>query len=262
MIRKNKTIIILLLISSLAFLQGLQAQNLVPNPSFEMFKKCPNDYNIKYRKELVTGWYMATGGTPDYFNSCTRLQVGVPQNFMGSCFAKDGWAYAGIIVLLEPSVDSTSSATDYREYIETKLNEPLAKNQKYCVTFYFSVAPNSTYAVNRLGAYFSENKIGNRLSTRTLNYKPQISLDSATILTEKQNWYAVTDTFCAKGNERYLTIGNFYNDRKTLYKTLDVSGISKIQQTKIAASKISYYYIDLVSVVKLDDGVMRNIKSH
>lgn len=250
-------ILIFLLILSFSYLPGLQAQNLVPNPSFEICKKCPNDYNIKYRKELIPGWYMATGGTPDYFNSCTRVQVGVPQNFMGSCFAKDGQAYIGLILLLEPPIDTTSKATDYREYIESKLNEPLAKDQWYRVAFYFSVAPNSTYGINRLGVYFSEKKIGNRISTRILNFKPQVSIDSTLILTEKQNWFAFIDTFKAKGNESYMTIGNFYNDKKTNYKTLDVFGISKVQQTRIAANKIAYYYIDLVSVVKISNAAKK-----
>lgn len=195
---------------------------------------------------------MATGGTPDYFNSCTRVQVGVPQNFMGSCFAKDGWAYAGIILLLEPLADSTSKSTDYREYVETKLQEPLQKGEKYCITFYYSVAPYSTYGVNRLGAYLSEKKIGNKLSTRILDYKPQIKTDSIDIKTEKQSWFMVTDTIEAKGNEQYLTIGNFYNDHHTQYRTLDTNGISKVQQSRIAQNKLAYYYIDLVSVVKIN----------
>jgi hypothetical protein len=238
------------LIISLAIFPGLQAQNLVPNPSFEIFDKCPTDYNIKYKKTMLPGWYMATGGTPDYFNSCTRIQVGVPQNFMGSCFAKDGQAYAGLILLLEPSLNSDSKPTDYREYLETRLTEPLIKDQWYRVTFYFSVAPYSTYAINRLGAYFSGKRIGNRRTTRILDFKPQISLDSTKILTEKQAWFALTDSFKAKGNERYMTIGNFYNDKETNYTTLDMTGISTLQQERITENKLAYYYIDLVSVVK------------
>jgi len=233
-------------------ISGLMAQNLVPNPSFEQYTKCPKDYNIKYRKEFVQGWYMATGGTPDYFNSCTRFQVGVPQNFMGSCYAKDGNAYTGIIVLLTPATDSVSKPTDYREYIETGLTEPLIKDQWYKVTFYFSIASYSTFAINRLGAYFSEKEISKRRYTRILNYKPQISMDSIKIITEKQAWFEVTDTFRACGKEKYMTIGNFYDDRRTTYKTLDAAGISKIQQSRIARDKIAYYYIDLVSVEKVN----------
>ncbi len=231
----------------------LQAQNLVPNPSFEIFVKCPKDYNVNYRKELLPGWYMATGGTPDYFNSCTRIQVGVPQNFMGSCFAKDGNAYVGLMLLLDPPNDSVAPAkTNYREYIEARLNEPLTKGQFYLVTFYFSVGPYSTYAVNRLGAFFSEKRIGNRRSTRTLNYKPQVCMDSTKILTERQNWFAVSDTFLSNGNEQYITIGNFYDDKRTRYKTLNLEGISKVQQARIADNRIAYYFIDLVSVIKID----------
>lgn len=239
------------LILWVAVYAAMQAQNLVPNPSFEVFDKCPTDYNIKYHKTLVPGWFMATGGTPDYFNSCTRVQVGVPQNFMGSCFAKDGWAYAGVILLQEPVVGPNEKPTDYREYIQAQLSEPLKKGHWYKVSFYISVAPYSTYAINRIGAYFSEKKIGNRSTTRILDYKPQIALDSVNIITEKQAWFAVADSFMAKGNERFMTIGNFYNDARTNFKVLSTDGISQIQQDRIARNKLSYYYIDLVSVTEI-----------
>src|SRR6266568_4143817 len=86
--------------------QWMTGQNLVPNPSFEIYDKCPNQYLATYRKMLVPGWLLPTGATPDYFNSCTKIQVGVPENFMGYCFAKEGQAYAGIILLFNPPKDS------------------------------------------------------------------------------------------------------------------------------------------------------------
>ena len=68
----------------------MNSQNLVPNAGFEIFDKCPDNYLLTDRKMLVPGWYIPTGSTPDYFNSCTRVQVGVPENYMGYCLAKDG----------------------------------------------------------------------------------------------------------------------------------------------------------------------------
>jgi hypothetical protein len=231
----------------------ITAQNLVPNPSFEIFDKCPKDYNVEYKKILVPGWYMPTGGTSDYFNVCAKAQVGVPQNFMGNCLAKDGGAYAGIILILEPPADSTKPAKiNYREYLGTKLDHPLIKGQWYVVRFYFSIPSRSTYAVNRLGAYFSEEKIGHKLSTGVLSYKPQVYMDSVRMVTEKETWFEVVDTIQAKGNEQYMTIGNFYNDKQTRYEPLSLAGLSKIQQAKVTESQMAYYYIDWVSVTRID----------
>jgi OmpA-OmpF porin, OOP family len=233
------------------------AQNLVPNASFEEYSNCPKDYIVSYRKELVPGWFMPTGGTADYFNSCAKVQVGVPKNFMGNCPAKDGKAYAGIMVFMDPVSPAESKQTDYREYLQAKLTEPLAKGQLYRVTFYASLASNSTYAVNRLGAYLSEDKIGNRLSTRVLDYQPQICRDTSKIVMDRDEWFAVSDTFRAKGREQYLVIGNFFSDLKTKYQSLDLSGLNKFLQARVTRDRLSYYYIDLVSVCKVEDG-----KSH
>jgi len=231
---------------------NLSAQNIVPNPSFEIFGKCPKDYNVNYKKTIVPDWYMPTGGTADYFNSCTKIQVGVPQNFMGNCFAKDGNAYVGLILMLEPPADTAKPAKiNYREYIEAKLKEPLAKSQWYVVKFYFSISTYSTFAINRLGAFLSEKKISNTLLNGILPCKPQIYMDTARIITEKDDWFEIADTIQAKGNEQYITIGNFYNDKKTSYKTLGLDGISRVQQARIKENQMAYYFIDMVSVIKI-----------
>ncbi len=202
---------------------------------------------------LVPGWYLPTGATPDYFNSCTRLQVGVPENFMGYCFAKEGQAYAGIILLHDPPVDSLAPAkVNYREYIEAKLNSPMEKDQTYKLSFYYAIATYSTYAVNRLGIYISNEKILKKLSTGVLDFRSQIMMDTSVINTERDHWIEISGTYLARGGEDYITLGNFYNDRKTKYKSMDLSEISKFMQYKIKKNRIAYYYIDLVTVSKIE----------
>jgi hypothetical protein len=232
----------------------LHGQNLVPNPSFEDYDECPNDKLLTYHKFLVPDWYLATGATPDYFNSCARKQVGVPKNYMGYCFAKDGQAYAGLILLFAPPVDSLAPAKkNYREYIEAKLNSPLEKEKTYKFSFFYAIATYSTFAMNRLGIYISNDLILKKLSTGVLNYKPQIIMDTAVIVTGRDQWYEVSGNYTAKGGEAYITIGNFYNDRKTNYVEMDVSGMNKFMRYVIKENNRAYYYIDLVSVTKIDD---------
>ena len=242
-------------IVSLAILLGFKyshvySQNLVSNPGFEIYETCPENYTISYQKTLLPGWYIPTRGTPDYFNSCTKIQVGVPQNFMGKCMPKDGKAYAGIIVLLDPSPKrDKKSQIDYREYLQTRFTEPLTKNKMYDVQFYFAVAPYSTFSINRLGVYLSEKKISKRRSTKILHYRPQVSCDSSSIFEETAQWVSVSGTFRAKGGEQYMTIGNFYDDLNTTYKPMNLEGMGTILQARIHSDQIAYFYIDNVSVV-------------
>ncbi|MCE9539031.1 MAG: hypothetical protein K8R85_07425 [Bacteroidetes bacterium] len=89
----KKLLLFSLLIFSFTF---LNAQNLVPNPSFEQYSSCPN---TECGISLAAGWYSA-GYTPDYYNSCGSpsgpFEFGVPQNAVGYQHPASGNAYVGI----------------------------------------------------------------------------------------------------------------------------------------------------------------------
>src|SRR5688572_5971767 len=72
------------------------AQNLVPNPGFEHYTHCPGNFSEGPGEFQATGWFGANAGTPDYFNSCSRGDAGVPYNWAGVAEAHDGLGYAGI----------------------------------------------------------------------------------------------------------------------------------------------------------------------
>lgn len=230
------------------FSSNLFSQNIVPNPGFEEYKKCPVNYTIKYREELIPGWIMPSLGTADYFNVCNTVIVGVPQNFMGNCFPKEGVAYAGLILLFEPPLDSTAKQENYREYLQVKLTQDLVKDKNYTVELYFSLATYSTYAVNRLGIYLSKEKIRERFSAGVINLVPQISIPHDTIFNEKDVWFCMKASYKAEGGERYLTIGNFYNDNNTSYVLGDLTGISSVKKAQVIKDRVAYYYFDSVMV--------------
>lgn len=243
--------ILFLLLSIL--IVSVKSQNLVPNPSFEEFEECPDDVTLFSKYELIPQWYMPNRGTSDYFNSCTIRQVNVPNNVMGSMFALDGEAYAGIILTDNIVSDSSKKSKNYREYLQTKLTEPLKKDKLYCVKFYYSIASYSYYAVNKIGACVSVSKIGNRLNTKVLKVDPQIQADPSKIIIERDYWNMVCDTLRAQGNEKYITIGNFYDDRNTEIENLDYLIYRKSIREIIKENKIAYYYIDVVSVTEVSD---------
>ena len=232
----------------------VNSQNLIPNYSFEEFIECPDEVTSESKKDLIPYWYMPNRGTSDYFNSCTIHQVNVPDNVMGSMFALDGNAYTGIILIEQPPAESkVKRPLNYREYLQSELKSPLIRDNIYCIKFYFSIASYSTYAVNKLGLLVSESDISKRLSTKVMDYKPQIVLDTNKVYNERDYWYMVCDTFRAQGDEKYITIGNFYDDYETEIVKLDYSMYrGSIQQT-IKENKLAYYYIDVVSVVAVSD---------
>lgn len=213
------------------------AQNLVPNPSFELFSECPDTSSLGI--SAASDWYNPTGYSPDYFNSCdVRLfySHGVPQNWYGYQTAKTGVAYAGTI--------AKYGSGDQREYIQAKLTDTLQVGKNYLVSFFVALADSSPYAVNNIGAYFSSAPVLSS-NSNPLPYLPQISNNPQTNpLNLPNTWIEVIDTLIAMGDEKYITIGNFNNDSST-----DTTHIHNYSPTH---ENSSYHYIDDVSVTCLD----------
>lgn len=226
---KNTTFILFLSLYSLAY----NAQNLVPNPSFESYTTCPNGLSqINY----ATSWNTPTLGTPDYMNNCAPtgfFSVCIPTNFRGYQNARTGVGYANIFTL------PTVSTGNYREYLQANLTSPLVAGTIYEVSFYVSLSDKSRYATNNLGAYLSVNPI-NSTNTQNLPYIPQIN--EPNIITDTANWTLVTGLYIAGGGEEYITIGNFYNDVSTL-RTLNNAATPNLFSD-------NSYYIDDVSVIE------------
>ena len=244
----------IIIFSCFLFILKVKSQNLVPNPSFEIYENCPNNTTEKSVRELIPDWYLPTKGTSDYFNSCSRFQVNVPNNFIGHMYAKDGQAYAGIILYEKSKKDNKKEKIlDYREYLQTELNEPLQHGKSYEVKFHYAIATYSTFAANNIGIHISKEKIEQRRSTKTLKYTPQIKANTNLINTTRDVWFEFSDTIIALGGEKYLTIGNFYDDKNTQYQVLDLSEIRKSLWEVITQQKIAYYYIDMISVIMINE---------
>ena len=198
------------------------AQNLVPNGSFEEYSHCP----IDAEDFSVIEWTSPTTTTPDYFNTCGGVNVGVPNNAFGTQNARTGSGYAGIIAYL----------SDYREYIQVPLSQTLLAGQKYYVSFYISSADLNEYVIKEFGAYFSSAEIHTG-TYNMLSFIPQIQ-HYGNLLSDTIGWTNIKGSFVAEGSERYLIIGNFNNDQNTTV----VQVRNDIHITAV------YYYIDDVSV--------------
>jgi OOP family OmpA-OmpF porin len=211
-----------------------QAQNLVPNPSFEDTIKCPTNPGQLNRTAL---WISPTAASPDYFNSCdpTIYGMNIPYTGFGYQNSHSGNAMAGFYAFQK-------GIPNYREYIQVKLTDTLQQNHKYYVSFRINLTNWSQYSLSSIGAYLSSNPISTGGSS-VLNYTPQIQSNPLIQLSDTVNWMLIADTLISDGTEEYITIGNFKNDGQS----------DTVYLGWWSSNNIAYYYIDDVSVIDVLD---------
>jgi hypothetical protein len=240
MVKKN---IFIFLLHFCAF--AINAQNLVPNPSFEIISAPPDTvyagdcylYTGGFNIGQVPPWNSATsGGSPDPFNVCSHpiSSASVPLNGYGFQIPHSGLGYGA-----EAFYDHNGAHVVYREYITVKLDTPLVNQEHYCSSFYVSLANTCNYASNNVGMYFSNTSINVLMTWGSLNFIPQINYTG--IITDTTNWTLIYGEYTAHGGERYITIGNFYTDSLTDTVSTYNGGVGGV-------SDAAYYFIDDVNV--------------
>ena len=213
--------------------------NLVQNGSFEEFSVCPT---MPGQIQLVKYWWSA-GDTPEYFNACSNSSVNVPNTLVGFQYAKTGNAFIGLSLWC---YNQTS-----REYIQTKLSQPLIKDKKYCIKFYINLSDSSCYGIDMIGAYLSIDSIKASDSLVIIEKTPQILNYPGNILKDTIEWILISGEYIAKGNEQFLTIGNFLSDNNVNHEA--------IKNDVNVCWGFAYYFIDDVSVYECDDTTTNNL---
>lgn len=227
---------------SIVLCVSAQSENLVNNPSFEEFEKCPQDYTPQDGShKLIPGWGYPTIATPDYFNRCSPGRadgVSVPKNFAGESEPRTGDGYVGAIL----------SGTDdgYREYIQGSLSKPLEKGKQYCITYYYKLASFSKFSVDQLSFYFSDIEIKSKVNVN-LPYKPQINNNQGLFLDNIEEWEEICTVYTAEGGESFFIIGNFKSYANTNYVATDKN------MKNLRNKEYAYYFFDDISVRPLDN---------
>lgn len=257
----KRNILFLLLI---VVYQQLGSQNLVPNPSFEEHKTCEFiggaiDTNF-VNPTVVNSWCSGSfSGTPDYFNNCQVFNdyyhLGVPVNKNGYQFPVSGDAYAGIC-----NRSNYTSSIDFREYLQTKLIKKLTKGVSYCVGFYTSLAECDSARISdewSIGATknwglllsgnrpFNPTEVSSTSPPTAFTLSGMAQIEVTDFITDTTNWRLVSGVYTATGNEEWLTIGNFNPPGGTPVDTVYYG---------IAPNIVSYYFIDNVFVIPMNNG--------
>ena len=216
-----------------------QDQNMVLNPSFEEYEKCPEDYTfMDHTHKLIPNWTYPTSTTPDYFNECGSGEVKVPDNFAGYSRAKSGEGYMGAIL--------SGSNRDFREYIQGTLSSPMLAGQKYCVSFWYKLASGSKFAVDQLSMHFTDLKITNGNKT-FLSLKADLTNKEGLFLDNTEEWIQFCQVYTAKGDEQFFVVGNFKDYNNTNYVVTGRDTKNK------KGKKYAYYFYDDFEIRPLID---------
>ena len=239
-----KIIPAILFFSLLLIYKVPRAQNLVANPSFEELSGCPDDFFQIYK---APPWFSPNCEPlrPDRHgyailftgkNPCNTDLTGVPKNIWCHQLAHSGSGYAGIEV-----VSARTLASDYRQYLETQLQQPLIGGKRYLFSMFYNLCysqPVSSsvicFKTDSLGAHFSQTIIDKNRNCELLPVAPQVYGESK-LISPSPVWHQLSGCVTANGNEKYLTIGNFGGDPFSNCAAVDSIGY--------------YLFIDDVSVI-------------
>jgi len=226
------TVRTLVVILTTLFVFGVRAnaQNLVPNSSFEDTVQCPVSVSELANSQ---GWFSPNLGTPDYMNACNGGIVGVPVNGWGVQVADSGNAYAGFGVLVR---------NDVREYLCIQLTDTLQAQEQYCISFYVSLAENSYAACNSIGAMF----LSDTATIQTVGPYFISSMVNDSIMLDSTGWHELTFLYNAVGDERFLLLGVLKPDSMLTTQWVDSDTVTY---------SLAYYYVDNVAVRKCDTGI-------
>ena len=223
-------------VSNFAFASILQAQNLVPNWSFEDTAFCTTANNPIL---VAPPWFSANYATPDVFGMDPDQACEVymdPNDVIGEhCFQAPfhGNRFAGAFFWKDGG--------PIKDYLEVELVSPLQAGHTYQISMEVSLPECYEYALDLFGAYFANDTVFDPTLPipGVLPFGPQVQFHEPAFYTNVLDWMHVEDSFVANGGERFMVIGSFVDN--AIADVLNVGGM--------AWTNGGYYYIDAVEVV-------------
>lgn len=187
----------------------------------------------------------------DLFSKSASGDIGVPTNLYGKedpSTENGGNVYAGIVAY------KPGKLAGERSYITIQLmqgKEPvtLKKGLTYCVEYSLSLAESSKFACNNMAVYFSKDTPGNGEAGAIYMSGDHVVKSTVNkVYNGFFNWEKVCNVYTAKGDEKYITIGNFdLNDKTT------AQPVKKPKDAEADALTHAYYYIDNIIVRLVDN---------
>jgi outer membrane protein OmpA-like peptidoglycan-associated protein len=210
-----------------------EAENLVPNPGFEVFSIIPHGwfYRGSDFTNLVKDWSSASEASPDVYGPSITVPDSWKDKGFGRKKPRSGYYMAGITAF-----GCDQGKPHCREYIQVNLTEPLVPGQAYHVEFWASPLHTGIHS-NNLGILFSRQKLQEK-TDRVVVKKPQIYSEKI-VPGNEYIWHKIQGDITADDTYRFLIIGNFFRDEETLSS-----------EGSENSHNYAYYYIDDVKVTK------------
>ncbi|MGV9013645.1 MAG: T9SS type A sorting domain-containing protein [Flavobacteriales bacterium] len=188
-----------------------EAQNLVPNPSFEQIDSCPvYPALLGFQPGAIPEHWFSASETPDYFNACVDSIASVPYNVFGYQVAFDGQAYTGMATFL---------SDEHREMIGTQLLAPLAIGETYFASFYVNAAYGGIQPFdigsNNIGILFTMEPYEWEYNMPEFGLRNYAQIHSASVISDTLDWRLVSGSFVADSTYNYLVIGNQFENALT-----------------------------------------------
>jgi hypothetical protein len=234
--------------------KNVNAQNLIPNGSFEQHYNC-NYSNAQWVypfDSAVIDWVDVLENTTDYFNTCNLdSSFRTPLNINGYQKAKEGDAYIGMVVYNKWI--TAPSNNNFRELIQSSLKKKLVVGKKYTFSMFVNLGDSiesngglgdyMLFACNNLGAYFTTWQY--LLGSPSLTFPATHQINFKQIVTDTTNWVELKQSFIADSAYEFITIGNL-----NPYDSTQIDTIKIPAQVGTDPNAIAYYFIDDVSLVE------------
>ena len=178
------------------------AQNIVPNPSFETSKKKPRFMSSTGRdfESAIYKWTVPNEASTDLISprfdskNLTEIPPRTGKQMIGIVVNGDYWAEYGKVKLLKPLI----KGTEY--YVEYWISMP---------TYYSKNKPVPTNLNDHFGLYFSKDLYNG--DKRILTAKPQVGATSNDVA-RPVKWTKMTGKFIAEEAATHLYLGQFFDE--------------------------------------------------
>lgn len=229
--------LLFLLLTQIVFAQSTESareENIVPNPSFEMYSSPPIGWFYKgiHYSSVMKYWSSPTNASPDIFGPKVRVPAHWTEKGFGVQNPKSGLSMSGITVY-----GCTEGKPHCREYIQIQLSEPLVVGQDYLFEVWVSYLRKSL-RIDNFGIHFTKERI-NEATEGLLPLPPHFFLRNI-LDGEEEEWIKVSGRIKATNEFEYLIVGNFFPDDKT-----------RTVQKTTEALPFAYLYLDDVLLKKV-----------
>ena len=191
-----------------------EEQNLIINPGFNTIKKDDGVGKLFFHDALMKGWGVANE-SPDYYR-----EFGL--QFLG--FRAGGVNY---------------------EVIRGTLKKKLVAGKTYCFRYQVKLKYDDNYAINSVGAVFTDTKLNKIFSRDLLADMPSKVLSPQALpMALRDSWMTISGSFVATGGEEFVYIGQFSHKANTKFWPLDSLF------TGLTSGEIYYYFQNPVLMEK------------